>query len=124
MTNSLTKIKLIKIENSAVKRLLYNFFNLITSEIFIWSSALIYLAIFNHPDHNHFTICPIKNLGIDFCPGCGLGNSISYLFHGDFISSFSAHPFGIPALIILVSRIISLIKQEGNKNAKRVTINA
>ena len=124
MTNSLTKIKLIKIENSAVKRLLYNFFNLITSEIFIWSSALIYLAIFNHPDHNHFTICPIKNLGIDFCPGCGLGNSISYLFHGDFISSFNAHPFGIPALIILVSRIISLIKQEGSKNAKRVTINA
>ena len=124
MTNSLIKIKLTRISFSAVKRILHSFYKLITSEIFIWSSALIYLAIFNHPDHNHFTICPIKNLGIDFCLGCGLGNSISYLFHGDFISSFNAHPFGIPALIILVSRIISLIKQEGNKNAKRVTINA
>ena len=124
MTNSLIKIKLTRISFSAVKRILHSFYKLITSEIFIWSSALIYFAIFNQPDHVHFTICPLKNLGIDSCPGCGLGNSISYLFHGDFISSFSAHPFGIPALIILVSRIISLIKQEGNKNAKRVTINA
>ncbi len=124
MTNSLIKIKLTRIEFSVVKRLLYSFFNLITSEIFIWSSALIYLAIFNCPDHTHFTICPLKNLGIDLCPGCGLGNSISYLFQGDFISSFSAHPFGIPALIILVRRITSLIKQEGSENAKRVTINA
>ena len=106
--NALIKIKFNLTEFSVVKRMLHNFFNLITSEIFIWSFALIYLAIFNQ----------------EFCPGCGLGNSISYLFHGEIINSFNAHPLGIPALIILVSRIISLIKQEGSKNAKRVTINA
>ena len=124
MLTAFTKIKLNRTGFLVLKRILHNFYNLITSEIFIWSSALIYLAIFNHPGHAHFSICPLKNLGIEFCPGCGLGNSISYLFRGEIISSFYAHPFGIPALIILISRIISLIKQEGSKNAKRVTINA
>ncbi len=108
----------------AFKSILISTFNFLSSELFIWSAALIYLAIFKQPDYNHFTFCPLKNLGFEFCPGCGLGNSISFIFHGDVQSSLAAHPFGIAALIILVSRIISLLKQEGSKYAKRVTINA
>jgi len=99
-------------------------FKVITSELFIWTASLIFLALFNNPYKTHFTICPLNNLGIDYCPGCGLGNSISYLFYGDINNSIAAHPFGIPAIIILTGRIFSLMKQEGSKYAKRVTINA
>jgi len=84
--------------------------NLIGFEAAIWIFGLLYLAIINSPESTHFTICPFANLGINFCPGCGLGNSISFLFRGDFISSFHSHPLGIFALIIIIARIISIIK--------------
>ena len=99
-------------------------FKFLTSELFIWSAALFYLALFNQPGYSHFTICPLNNLDINFCPGCGLGNSISFLFHADVENSLAAHPFGIAALPILVLRILSLIKQEWSSYAKRTTINA
>ena len=83
-------------------------------EALIWICGLTYLAI-HIPESSHFTICPLKNLGVDFCPGCGLGNSISYLFRGDIISSFHSHPLGIFALIILIFRIITII----NNNRRR-----
>ena len=84
--------------------------NLIGLETAIWISAVFYLALINSPESTHFTICPLKNLGFEFCPGCGLGNSISFLFRGDFISSFHSHPLGIFALIIIIVRIFSIIK--------------
>lgn len=99
-------------------------FHIIRSEIFIWSAALIYLAIFNNPQAVHFSICPLNHLGIEFCPGCGLGNSISWLFHGDLTGSINAHPFGIPAVIILLNRIFTLAKQKGSNYAKCASINA
>ena len=86
-------------------------------EALIWIFGLSYLAFINSPGEIHFTICPISNLGFDFCPGCGLGNSVSYLFKGDFISSFNAHPLGILALLIITLRIISIINNNRRKNA-------
>ncbi|MEX2232255.1 MAG: DUF2752 domain-containing protein [Cyclobacteriaceae bacterium] len=62
-------------------------------------------------NHSHFSLCPLKNAGWDLCPGCGLGMSISLLFHGQISESFQAHPLGIFALIILSFRIIDLTKQ-------------
>lgn len=79
-------------------------------EELVWICGLFYLIFVNSPDTSHFTICPIANLGFDFCPGCGLGNSISYLFRGDLAASFNSHPFGILAFLIVIHRIISLIK--------------
>ena len=84
--------------------------NLFGLEAAIWILGILYLAIINSPESIHFTICPLKNLGIEFCPGCGLGNSISYLFRGDLVSSFRTHPLGIFALFIITLRIISIIK--------------
>jgi hypothetical protein len=56
-----------------------NYFNkllllpkIIGLEAAIWIGALLYLAILHTPGETHFTICPINNLGFDFCPGCGL----------------------------------------------------
>lgn len=84
----------------------------INFELLIWISALVSLAILNPEINSHFTLCPIKNLGFDFCPGCGLGHSISFLFHGDLFHSFQSHWFGIPAVIILLNRIYQLFRQQ------------
>lgn len=78
-------------------------------ELIFWLIALLGLA-FTNPADAHFTLCPIKNLGFSFCPGCGLGHAISYLLHGDIKQSIEHHPLGIFALIVIIQRIFSLIK--------------
>ena len=80
-------------------------------EAVIWILGLSYLAIFNPISDHHFTICPIKNLGFSFCPGCGLGESISYLFRLEITESFSSHPLGLFAFVILLQRIIFLLNK-------------
>ncbi|MFZ6013592.1 MAG: DUF2752 domain-containing protein, partial [Bacteroidota bacterium] len=50
-------------------------------------------------------------LGFDFCPGCGLGKSISYFFHGEISRSFATHPMGMAAVVILIFRNVDLIKK-------------
>ena len=77
-------------------------------EALIWIAGLIVLACINPYGGSHFSICPFHNLGIKYCPGCGLGHSISYLFHGDIHNSIECHFLGIPAVIILLYRIIYL----------------
>ncbi|RZK53444.1 MAG: DUF2752 domain-containing protein [Pedobacter sp.] len=83
-------------------------------ELTFWILALVLLATANSHEH-HFSLCPLANLGVTWCPGCGLGRSITALFHGDVSASFSHHWFGIPALILIGSRIYQLAKQLFNK---------
>lgn len=80
-------------------------------EAIIWIAGLLALAINNPVSNHHFSVCPIKNLGFSFCPGCGLGESISHLFRLQFVESFSAHPLGIFAFVILFHRIIFLFRK-------------
>jgi len=89
---------------------IYGFVQAIGFEGFIWIAAIIYLALFVNPYENHFTICPLAIVGFEHCPGCGLGNSIALIFRCDFSQSFAAHFLGIPALIIMLHRIYSIIK--------------
>jgi hypothetical protein len=91
--------------------------SLIGFEASVWILGLAYLLLIHSPGETHFTICPLANLGIDFCPGCGLGNSISYIFKGDFIASFQSHPIGISALLIITLRIITIIKNNRRRYA-------
>jgi len=78
-------------------------------ELLFWVAALVSLAI-NDPSGNaHFTLCPLKALGITWCPGCGLGHAISWLFHGNIRNSLHAHWLGIPALAVIFYRIYTLI---------------
>jgi len=86
------------------------FLKVINIELIIWITGLITLAYIDIGSTEHLSICPIKNLGFDFCPGCGLGASIHYLFHFQFENSFNAHPLGIFALVVLLFRIGTLIK--------------
>jgi len=79
-------------------------------ELAFWVAGLICLALANPTNQSHFTLCPLKLLGFKWCPGCGLGHSISFLFHGDIKNSFHAHWLGIPALGIILNRIYVLAK--------------
>lgn len=77
-------------------------------ELTAWIVALVLLATMDPGTSTHYSFCIFKFIGIPFCPGCGLGHSISYLFHGDIRASFSAHPLGIFALAVILFRIYKL----------------
>ncbi|WP_374948467.1 DUF2752 domain-containing protein [Mucilaginibacter sp.] len=79
------------------------------AEITIWIVALICLAFVNPADKGHFSICPLKMIGFKWCPGCGLGHSIAYFFHGDITASFRTHWLGIPVVFALLYRIYTLL---------------
>ncbi len=81
-------------------------------ELMVWVVSLLWLAFFVNPDQHEWSICPLKNMGFEHCPGCGLGRSVSYLMHGDIVASFHCHPLGAFALLMLVYRIIQLIRDE------------
>jgi hypothetical protein len=78
-------------------------------ELACWTSALAVLA-FSNPTASHFSLCPLANLGIKWCPGCGLGHSIAAFLHGDVRLSLHYHWFGIPATAILIHRTVPLTR--------------
>lgn len=78
-------------------------------EALVWAAGLIVLAVAD-AGSPHFTVCPLGNAGLDFCPGCGLGRSVSHALHGDLRESLQAHPLGIFAIIVLSFRIANLTK--------------
>lgn len=82
-------------------------------EAFIWLTALILLA-FTDPYLYHFSLCPISNMGFEFCPGCGLGHAISFLFRGEILKSIQTHPLGILAVVLLTIRITTVFKNYRN----------
>jgi uncharacterized membrane protein len=79
-------------------------------ELVVWVAALLILAAINPASETHYSLCVFKWAGFSFCPGCGLGHSISWLFHGDIEQSFHAHPLGIFAVAVLLYRIFFLLK--------------
>jgi len=78
-------------------------------ELTFWITALLLLAFMEPGSSTHYSFCIFKFIGIKFCPGCGLGHSISYLFHGEWRASFAAHPLGIFALVVIALRIYKLL---------------
>jgi hypothetical protein len=87
-------------------------------ELVFWLAALISLALTDPGQSAHYSLCPLKAIGFTWCPGCGLGHSISWLFRGNIINSWHAHWFGVPALVIILYRIYVLAYQRlFNKNA-------
>jgi len=80
-------------------------------ELAFWVVSLTALALTDPIAQPHFALCPLKWLGFAWCPGCGLGHSISWLFHGNIEASFHAHWLGIPAVLVILHRIYSLGKR-------------
>ncbi|HEY4197532.1 MAG TPA: DUF2752 domain-containing protein [Mucilaginibacter sp.] len=81
-------------------------------ELIFWVAALTALAFTDPAGAAHFSLCPLKVMGITWCPGCGLGHSISWLFRGNITNSFHAHWLGIPALLIILYRVYTLTVQK------------
>jgi hypothetical protein len=77
-------------------------------ELCAWSICLLLLAL-SDPASDHFTLCVFNLAGIDFCPGCGIGHSIAWLFRFEFERSVECHILGMPALLILLFRILHLL---------------
>jgi hypothetical protein len=90
-------------------------------ELLFWMSALLMLGNAGmdvKADGHHFTLCPLANLGISWCPGCGIGRAITHLLHGQIMESLKYHWFGLPALMIICYRIYTLMKLELTKRLK------
>jgi len=79
-------------------------------EAIVWIAGLLLMALMS-PTDAHASFCPFHAAGLGFCPGCGLGHSVAWLFRGEFIQSFYAHPMGIAAVAILLWRIIEIFKK-------------
>jgi Protein of unknown function (DUF2752) len=79
-------------------------------ELFSWLFSLTALAVMQPTTDSHYSLCLFKMLGWQFCPGCGLGHSISWFFHGNVRASLSAHPLGIFAIFVILSRIFTLLR--------------
>jgi hypothetical protein len=80
-------------------------------EALVWTLALIYLAVATPVHEAHFSVCPLSAMGFSFCPGCGLGRSITFLFHGQIYNSFNMHWLGIPATALIAWRIFYLLRR-------------
>lgn len=77
-------------------------------ELLFWLAAIVLLFFLNTDDAQP-SLCAFRWIGIEHCPGCGLGHSIHHALHGRFAQSFNEHLMGLPALIIILYRIIQLI---------------
>jgi hypothetical protein len=84
-------------------------------ELVIWMGAILWLAfgVDYHATAGGF--CPFRMLGLEAltgleaCPGCGLGRSIAAALHAEWKLSWQHHWMGIPALLIICSRIVTLM---------------
>lgn len=83
---------------------------LIPLELIFWIGSLLAILTINPEAGNHFSICPLDNLGFSWCPGCGLGRSMNFLARGDFQASWSMHPLAMLAYVVIFHRIWTLIK--------------
>lgn len=87
-------------------------------ELICWTSALILLGLAEpvYPQQgNHFSLCPLAAAGLEWCPGCGLGRSVTLFLHGEWQAGFSQHWLGMAAILIISGRIYVLAKAEMKK---------
>jgi hypothetical protein len=88
----------------------------INIELIFFVSGMIYLALLDPWEAEHYHFCLIKIFNIGYCPGCGLGRSISFLLHGRLLASIYEHPLGIVGMAVIISRIYEIIiKQHKNR---------
>ena len=83
-------------------------------ELFFLVASLLFLAL-SDPGKEHFSLCIFKLSGFNHCPGCGLGHSITWFFHGELAKAYENHFFGIPAVLIMLHRIIQLVRKNLRK---------
>ncbi|MBN8546629.1 MAG: DUF2752 domain-containing protein [Ignavibacteria bacterium] len=87
-------------------------------EVTIWVAAIFYLFFYDPFKESDFTFCIYSNLGFEYCPGCGLGRSVSYLLHGEPGLSWETHKLGLLALPMLLYRIVQISYTQYNFKKK------
>lgn len=80
-------------------------------EIFAFGIGLFLLALMDPNTANGPGLCLLENAGFSYCPGDGLGHSISFIFRGEFDNAMEANILGPFALVILSGRIFYLFAQ-------------
>lgn len=76
-----------------------------------WTFALM-LLFFMDVSSSAGSLCVFRFLGINDCPGCGLGHAVYYALHFDFMRSFEQHVMGpIVTMAILIQIFKSFFKQ-------------
>ncbi|MCA0398361.1 MAG: DUF2752 domain-containing protein [Bacteroidetes bacterium] len=93
-------------------RLLFFYYN----EAIFWSLSFIAIYFLADPASTLPSLCVFHWLGWENCWGCGLARSIHQALHGHFISSWELHKLGIPAIFILSTRVLSLVKRQRPKH--------
>lgn len=76
-------------------------------EALFWSLAM--LVLFFLPETEGPSLCVFKAIGINSCPGCGIGHSMHDVLRLQFRESFQHHPLGVFAIIIIFNRIRTLL---------------
>jgi hypothetical protein len=77
-------------------------------ELLFWIAALTSLYLMP-ADTTAGSLCPLSWLGFGHCPGCGIGHAIHDALHLEWKTSLQHHIMGIPAVLIIFSRIIRLL---------------
>lgn len=83
-------------------------------EVAVFATGLFLLALMDPAAANGPSLCLFDQLGFSFCPGDGLGHSISYIFRGEFSSAMEANILGPFAILIISTRIIHLLIKNHN----------
>jgi hypothetical protein len=78
-------------------------YSLYLPEAIAWLAALLAMALMEPGEAHLFSFCPFSYV-LEWCPGCGLGHAIAWLFRGEFMASWQAHPLGVPAVLLLSFR--------------------
>lgn len=79
-------------------------------ELIVWPTAFVLLYFMDPAQNNGLSFCILKQVGIPWCPGCGLGHSISFLLHGEWRAALKNHPLGPFAIVVLTYRTYQLIR--------------
>ncbi len=91
-------------------------------ELLAWCGVLVAPLFVNPNDASPVSFCLFHNLGIDYCPGCGLGRALALLYRGDLISSFMTHPLAIFFVLITGFRIITLVGKSVENFNQRIGV--
>jgi len=78
-------------------------------ELIFWIGSMAAILTIN-PEVEAISICPLHQMGLDWCPGCGLGRAMNLLASGEFQASWSLHPAASLAYGAIFHRIWVLLK--------------
>src|SRR5690606_20705148 len=79
-------------------------------ELIDWLASLGAIILLDPYGGSHLSLCPLSQVGLEGCPGCGLGRAMSLLARGEFQASWQMHPLASLALVVMICRRWQRIK--------------